>query len=55
MKKDEYMTDRVAKTLGHALIAPWSLPMCIYKDIKNLEHRARKMPGPIDRYPWTDI
>jgi hypothetical protein len=52
MKKDDYVTDRVGKVVGFALIAPWSFPVCVYTDLKNIEHRARKMPGPIDRYPW---
>lgn len=52
LKKDEYVMDRMGKTLGVTLIAPWVAPMCIYTDMKNLEHRVRKMPGPIDRYPW---
>jgi hypothetical protein len=52
LNKGEYVTDRVGKTLGAALIAPWSFPVCIYTDLRNLEHRVRKMPGSIDRYPW---
>lgn len=52
LKKDEYVMDRVGKTLGAVIIAPWATPVCIYTDLRNLEHRVRKMPGPIDRYPW---
>lgn len=52
LKKDEYVMDRVGKTLGATLIAPWSFPVCIYTDLRNLEHKVRKMPGSIDRYPW---
>lgn len=52
MTKDAYMTDRVMKTLGFTLLAPWLFPRCIYTDLKNLEHRVRRMPGSIDRYPW---
>lgn len=52
MKKDEYVTDRVGKTVFFTMLAPWSVPKYIYTDLKNLEHRARKMPGPVDRDPW---
>jgi len=52
MKKDEYVTDRVGKTVFFTMLAPWSVPKYIYTDLKNLEHRARKMPGSIDRDPW---
>lgn len=51
-KKEEYVTDRVGKTLFFTMLAPWSVPKYIYMDLKNLEHCARKMPGPIDRDPW---
>ena len=51
-KKEEYMTDRVGRTVMYTLSAPWTAPICVYRDIKNLEHVARKMPGPIDRTPW---
>lgn len=52
MKKEEYVTDRMGKTLFFTILGPWSVPKYIYTDLKNLEHRARKMPGPIDRDPW---
>ena len=52
MKNDEYVTDRVGKTLFFTTFAPWAFPKYIYIDLKNLEHRMRKMPGPIDRDPW---
>ena len=51
-KKEEYVTDRVGKTVLFTMLAPWSVPKYIYMDLKNLEHRVRKMPGPIDRDPW---
>jgi hypothetical protein len=51
-KKEEYMTDRVGRTVMYTLSAPWTAPICVYRDIKNLEHTVRKMPGPIDRTPW---
>ena len=53
LKKDEYMTDRIGTTLVYILSTPFTVPIWIYKDIKNLEHVVRKMPGPIDRTPWT--
>jgi hypothetical protein len=53
MKKEEYLTDRVGKTVFFTMLAPWSVPKYIYTDLKNLEHRARKMPGAIDRDPWV--
>ena len=52
MKKDEYVTDRVVKTLFSIIFSPWAVPKYIYTDLKNIEHRVRKMPGPIDRDPW---
>jgi hypothetical protein len=52
LKKDEYVTERVVRTLVLTTISPWVLPRCVYTDLKNLEHRVRKMPGSIDRYPW---
>lgn len=52
MKKDEYITDRVGKTIFFTMLGPWSVPKYIYTDLKNLENRVRKMPGPIDRDPW---
>ena len=52
LKKDEYVTDRIGKTLGFTMLAPWTFPISVYTDIKNLEHRVRKMAGPINRYPW---
>jgi hypothetical protein len=51
-KKEEYVTDRVGKTLLFTMLAPWSVPKYIYTDMRNIEHRVRKMPGSIDRYPW---
>ena len=52
LKKDEYMTDRVGRTLFATIVAPSLAPACIYIDLKNLEHRVRKMEGMIDRFPW---
>jgi hypothetical protein len=53
LKKEEYMTDRIGTTIMYILSAPMTAPSWLYKDIKNLEHVVRKMPGPIDRSPWS--
>ena len=37
----------------YILSAPFTAPSWLYKDIKNLEHVVRKMPGAIDRSPWS--
>jgi len=52
LNKDEYVTDRVGRTLFFTMSSPWSVPMFVYTDLKNLEHRLRKMPGSVNRYPW---
>jgi len=52
LKKNEYVTERVAKIVGFTVLAPWTFPVCVYTDLKNIEHRVRKMPGPIDKNPW---
>jgi hypothetical protein len=52
LKKEEYITDRLRTTFMYILSAPFTAPLCVYLDIKNLEHVVRKMPGPIDRSPW---
>lgn len=52
LKKEEYVTDRVGRTVMYTLTAPWTAPIWMYQDIKNLEHVVHKMPGPIDRTPW---
>jgi hypothetical protein len=53
LKKDEYVTERVGCILVYALSSPFMAPGYLFKDIRNLEHIARKMPGHIDRNPWT--
>ena len=53
LKKDEYVTDRIGTTIMYILSAPLMTPNWLYKDLKNLEHVVRKMPGPIDRSPWS--
>jgi hypothetical protein len=53
LKRDEYVTDRVGFILMHTISAPLMAPGSLFKDLKNLEHVIRKMPGPIDRSPWS--
>ena len=53
LKKDEYVTDRVGRVFMHAISSPFMAPGYIFKDIRNFEHFVRKMPGPIDRSPWS--
>ena len=52
-KKEEYVTDRVGRVFVYTLSAPFTAPRYLFVDLKNLEHVARKMPGPIDRSPWS--
>jgi hypothetical protein len=52
MKKDEYIIDRVIRTLFFTMLSPCVVPNYIYRDMKNIEHRIRKMHGPMDRNPW---
>jgi hypothetical protein len=53
LKKEEYVTERVGCILVYTLSSPFMAPGYLFKDLRNLEHRVRKMPGPIDRSPWT--
>jgi len=55
LKREEYVTDRVGGIFVHTLSAPFVAPVYLFKDLKNLEHVARKMPGPIDRSPWSHL
>lgn len=52
LEKDDYIIDRLGTTFIYILSAPMMVPNWLYKDIKNLEHVVREMPGPIDRSPW---
>lgn len=52
MKKDDYLIDRVSKVIIYTSGSPILFPVFIYRDLKNLEHVMRKMPGPIDRGFW---
>jgi len=53
LQKEDYVTERLGRVVIYTLPAPWSAPIWMYTDLKNLEHIARKMPGPIDRSPWS--
>ena len=53
LKKDEYVTERVGRILIHTVSSVFMAPGYVFKDIRNFEHVIRKMPGPIDRSPWT--
>lgn len=55
LKKDDYVTERVGCVLIHSVSATFMAPGYVFKDIRNLEHVIRKMPGPIDRSPWSHI
>ena len=53
LKKDEYVTERIGCILINTVSSVFMAPGYVFKDIKNLEHVLRKMPGPIDRSPWS--
>jgi len=53
LKKEEYVMDRLGLILMHTLSSPFMAPGYLFKDIRNFEHVVRKMPGSIDRSPWT--
>jgi hypothetical protein len=53
LEKDEYIIDRASRAIMYTLTAPFAAPIWIYADLKNLEHVVRKMPGRIDRSPWS--
>lgn len=53
LKKEEYVTDRVGRVLIYTISSPFVAPGYLFKDLRNLEHVVREMPGPIDRSPWT--
>lgn len=52
MKKDEYITDRIAKVAASTFISPCIAPITLAVDIHNIEHTLRKIPGEINRKPW---
>jgi hypothetical protein len=53
MKKDDYVTERVGRACLYTLTSPFVAPLWMCTDLKNIEHVVRKMPGPIDRSPWS--
>jgi hypothetical protein len=52
IKKDEYMTERVGTFVFWTSLTPFLMPNLVYKDVRNIEHKLRKMPGSIDIFPW---
>ena len=53
LEKDEYVTERVGLMIMYTLTTPFTAPGYVFKDLRNFEHVVRKMPGPIDRSPWS--
>lgn len=52
-KPEEYMIDRVVRLGVLTAAAPAMLPINVYVDLKNAEHLLRRMPGQVDRWPWS--
>jgi hypothetical protein len=52
MKKEEYITDRFGTFFMYTMVMPIHAPVSVMRDLRNVEHVLRKMPGPIDRSPW---
>lgn len=52
MKENEYVIDRVVKFCVWTAASPIMAPTFLYCDLRNLEQKLRKMPGPIDTSPW---
>lgn len=52
LEPNEYITDRARKLILYTCMVPFGLPFYLYVDVKNIEHRMRKMPGKIDSFPW---
>ena len=55
LKNEDYVMDRVGGIFVHTLSSPFMAPGYLFKDLKNLEHVVRKMPGTIDRSPWSHL
>jgi hypothetical protein len=53
LEKTDYITKRIAMCVLFTAVVPFHAPFLICMDIHNLEHKIRKMPGPIDRFPWS--
>mgnify|MGYP006277007563 CR=1 FL=1 len=52
LKDNEYMLDRVVGFGMWTAASPILAPTFIYCDLRNIEHKLRKMSGPINRCPW---
>ena len=52
MKNEEYMIDRLIKFGIWTAATPIMAPTYLYCDLKNIEHKLRKMPGKIEMNPW---
>ena len=52
MKENEYMIDRIVRFGMWTAASPVMAPTFLYCDLKNIEHKLRKMPGSIDKSPW---
>ena len=52
LKEDDYVIDRIGKIIAWTGVAPICSPILFLTDLKNLEHKLRNMPGPINRFPW---
>lgn len=52
MKDSEYMIDRILKFSVWTAASPILAFSFLYCDLRNIEQKLRKMPGPIDTSPW---
>jgi hypothetical protein len=52
IKENEYIIDHVAKFCAWTAATPIMAPTFLYCDLRNIEQKLRKMPGPIDKSPW---
>jgi hypothetical protein len=52
IKENEYVIDRVVQFCVLTAVTPIMAPTYLYCDLKNIEHKLRKMPGKFDRSPW---
>jgi hypothetical protein len=53
LKKEEYVIDRAGRVFIYTIAAPFTALGYLLIDLRNLEHVVRKMPGQIDRSPWS--
>ena len=52
IKENEYMIDRVIQFCVLTAATPIMAPTYLYCDLRNIEHKLRKMPGKIEMNPW---